>query len=192
MAGLSVTTAATETTISRQELADHLRLTEIDEPDVLDAVISAAETYAEEITRRSFVTKTYLYTLDRFYQHVMLPRPPVASITSIYYVATDGNLTLLASSKYQLDNQGFVSSVCEAYGENWPSIRHGDVNPVRITYTAGYGAASAVPAPIKQAVKLIAADLWMNREDSAGIKLTPVPYSARVLLSPYIVTEWGW
>jgi uncharacterized phiE125 gp8 family phage protein len=192
MAGLSQQTSAAETTISRQELADHLRIDDQAETDVLDAIILAAETYAEEITGRSFVSKTYLYTLERWHRLIILPRPPVTSITSIQYVDNDGATQVLASNRYQLDAQGFVSCVKEAYGETWPSIRHGVVNPIAITYVAGYADAASVPAPIKQAVKLIASDLWTNREDSAPVTLQPVPFAARTLLAPYKVTQWGW
>ena len=53
---------------------------------------------------------------------------------------------------------------------------------------AGYGAAAAVPADIKQAILLLAADLYENRETmvGSGLVVTNMPLSAKVLLSDYV------
>ena len=51
------------------------------------------------------------------------------------------------------------------YGKTWPTL-YGNINDVTITYTAGYGTEpSGVPMQIRQAVLMMIADGYDNRED---------------------------
>ena len=55
------------------------------------------------------------------------------------------------------------------------------LNAVEIAFTAGYGAAGAVPQPVKQAILQTVADLYSHRGDEADV----VSQAAQVLLAPY-------
>lgn len=189
------TVAATFQAVSRTDLADHLKLSEPEaEADVLDAVLLAAEKYIENLTGRAVCARTMVYQREAFpvgNRDILLPYPPLSSVTSIQYTDTQGNNQTLSSALYQVDTRHYIGRIRPEYGETWPSTRWGDYDAVRVTFVTGYASASAVPEPIKQAIKLIAGDLWMNRENTAPVNLYTVPMSAKSLLAGYIVSRFG-
>jgi uncharacterized phiE125 gp8 family phage protein len=193
MAGVTVATVAAFKALTITELADHLRIDDYaDESDVLEAVAASAEDHVEQITGRSLCLKSYYLSLDCFPRgDIPLQFPPVAAITSLKYIDEDGTLQTLDPALYQLDVQGFTARVRPAYSETWPTTRAGDFNTVQIIYTAGYASALVMPAAIKAALKLIASDLWLYREDSVQGSVGTVPTAARALLGPYKVHRFG-
>lgn len=151
----------------------------------LEQLITSAVDRCERVAQRSLITQTWRYTLDSFYDEkaikrgeiyqdcetglwvIHLPRPPLASVSSIVYVATDGTSTTLSSSAYQVDADAEPGRVMPAYGSTtWPTARSQTKNAVTITYTAGYGAAgSAVPSEIRDRLKAYCVYCWENRGD---------------------------
>jgi hypothetical protein len=119
-------------------------------------------------------------------RRIVLPLPPLVSVTSIHYVDPDGADQLLAADQYTV-LEGPVSAVEPAYGLSWPSTR-AQARAVTITYVAGYGAATDVPGPILAAAKLMVGDLYANREavviKDSRVTLIETPTTSR-LLSPF-------
>jgi uncharacterized phiE125 gp8 family phage protein len=179
MAGLTQTVAPTsgETPdgepVTRQEFKDHVLIGGDDADAWIDEAIEGARELFELESWRQLVTATFELKLDGFpYGGFVLPRPPYASLTSIYYLNTSGVSTLLASSVYDVDDasgneEAFVAL---APGQSWPSTESGKVNAVTVTYVAGYGAASAVPSAIKKAIKQLAAHWYENRESTVVVQ----------------------
>jgi uncharacterized phiE125 gp8 family phage protein len=85
---------------------------------------------------------------------------------------------VLDPSAYQMDA---ASAPARLLRKSEPPANLRAVNAVEIAFTAGYGAASAVPGPVKQAILQIVADLYTNRGDEADI----VSPAAQALLAPY-------
>ncbi len=110
------------------------------------------------------MTAIWKLYLDAFPAQIRLPRPPVASITSIEYLDTDGNLQTLATTVYQSDLISEPPRIMLAEGQNWPSTQSGTYNVVTVTYVAGYTDAASVPAAFKTAIKMWAGDLYEHRE----------------------------
>lgn len=162
------TDSATEP-ISLTEAKLHLRI----EPDTTDddtlisALITAARQICEGYQGRSYVTKALKLTLDEFPEgddyDIELPYPPTISITSVKYVDSDGVQQTAGVSTYTLDATSTPARLSPAYGTSWPSARSQN-SAVEIKYSAGYGAAAAVPERIKAAIKLVLGDLYENRE----------------------------
>jgi uncharacterized phiE125 gp8 family phage protein len=95
--------------------------------------------------------------------------------------------TVFAASSYYVDTAAEPGRVVLRTGSTWPTaLRVG--NAVEIVYVAGYGAAAAVPAPIKFAVKSVAAWLYENRGEQDFAKL---PANVSMLLQPYRVMSFG-
>jgi uncharacterized phiE125 gp8 family phage protein len=91
---------------------------------------------------------------------------PVTAVTSITYVATDGDTDTWSSTEYTFDGTyGVVPTIRLNYGYVWPTLR-GDINGITITTTAGYASVAAMPERIKQAVLLHVHYHWLL---SAGI-----------------------
>jgi uncharacterized phiE125 gp8 family phage protein len=58
-----------------------------------------------------------------------------------------------------------------------------------VTWYAGYSATgTSVPAPVKAAILLLVAHLWKNREASAEVTLTEIPFGVKTMLS---TIGWG-
>jgi hypothetical protein len=100
---------------------------------------------------------------------IAVPRPPLQSVTSITYVAADGTSTTLASTEYQV-SAGSLGRVAPAYAKVWPVTRP-QMDAVRVRFVAGYGAAAAVPANVKAAIKIMVGHLYENRDVATSADL---------------------
>lgn len=190
------TTDAAAEPVTVDEVKAHCRIEHSFDDDVyLPALIKAARMFAEDYTDRAFITQTWAYKLDEFpcssfenpYAAIVLPRARAIAISSIAYVDEDGTTQTLSSSLYQVDTSSEPARVIPAWGETWPDTRS-QLNAVTITYTAGYGAAAAVPENIKLAIKFLVGQWYENREPTVtGTIVTEVPFTVKALLNPFRV-----
>jgi len=184
--GIQTTTAAE--VLSLAEAKAHLRITDSDNDTYIASLITAARQYAEGYTKRAIGTQTCALTLDSFPAEIDLPRCPVQSITSIYYINSDGDSTEFTS--FQSDLSGTASAkIKPSYDNSWPDTRAG-YGAVTVTYQAGYGATGdspdTVPAQLKQAMLLLIGSLYENRENEiVGAAISEVPFSVKCLLDLY-------
>lgn len=150
---------------------------------VITARISAARLWAEEHTRRSFVTQTWELYADCFEDYFDL-KSKLQSVTSVSYYDTDGVLQTLAADQYLVDTVN--SRLYPAYGVSWPSTRD-QVNAVIIEHVSGYGAASYVPQGIKESIMFIVGH-WENYQSSieGAVRISTIPYAVTQLLQPYV------
>lgn len=110
-----------------------------------------------------------------------LPYPPCAAIVSVQYDDANGvEQTLVENVDYRVFLRPFDRSfIAPVWNGAWPSTR-GDVESVRIRFTAGYPAAptDTMPQPIKAAVALgvrklmplIGRDLTLSSEETPGVE----------------------
>ncbi|NNF65982.1 MAG: hypothetical protein HKM98_00570 [Gammaproteobacteria bacterium] len=181
-------TAPTTEPVTLNEARLHLRIDDChnDDDSYVEALIKSARHRVEGFLHRALISQTWKLYLPEFPTEIMLPMGDVQSVSSVEYVDTDGSPQTLATSEYQTDLNAVPARIKEAYSKNWPSTRVNEYNAVTVTFVAGYGAASAVPEPIKQAILLIVGHLYENRENvSAGTQLYDVPQGADSLLWPY-------
>lgn len=164
--GLVQTVAPASEPVTLAEAKAWLRLEIPDDDDLVAALITAAREYAETVTGRALVSQTWRLTLDAFPADgggIILPLPPLQSVSSVVYVDGNGDSQTLATTEYAVDTQRQPGWIVPAYGKIWPVTR-GQANAVQITFVAGYGTASAVPVAIKTAIKLLLANWYENRE----------------------------
>lgn len=98
-------------------------------------LITAARSHVEAVCKVRFGTRSAVAKCDSFADMARLPEAPVASVTSITYVDTDGATQTLATSVYELRADDLEAAVVLKYGQAWPSIQPGS----RITLTASVG-----------------------------------------------------
>ena len=176
--------------VGLEEMKAHARIDDVDSDATISGLIVAARRWAEKFTHRALITQAYVYKIDRFPGPVTtviaLPGGNTQSVTSIAYIDTDGNSQTWASSNYIEDLVSEPALIGLAFDKDWASIREWDL-PVTITYSAGYGDDPGdVPEELRTAIKIIAAELLDNREDSIiGPTVTGVPWSAKRLADPY-------
>lgn len=172
--------------ITLAEAKAHLRVDTADEDGLITSLITVARAVAEAYTNRALVTQTLELTLDAFPGGdgiIELPRPRLQAVTSVTYVDESGLARTMTTSEYQVDARAEPGRVAPAYGTTWPATRE-QFNAVTIRYTAGYGAAAAVPESIKAAIKLLVAHLFENREPvNVGSIVNELPFAVEALLN---------
>lgn len=183
----TVTTAPSAEPLTTAEAKTHMNVTTSADDTYIATLIVAAREYVQNRIRRSLITQTITATFDKFTECIELERGPVQSVTSVSYVDAAGDTQLLATSYYQTDLVTVPPRIVEAYSKTWPLTRD-QLNAVTIVFVAGYGAAAAVPQPIKHAMLLYIAHLYENRESViTGTIVSEAPQSVDALLSAYRV-----
>jgi len=177
--GLNRTVEPATTPITVAELKKQLELPSSDSyhDTHLTRIIEAATRAAERFTKRAFITQTWEMKLQAFPSwEIVIPRPPLQSISSIEYVDTDGDTQTVSSSNYLVSTSSLPGKVTPAYGEVWPSARW-QMDAVTVTFVAGYGAASTdVVQDIRHALLI-----WCDQMFHDGIGC-PMPEATRTLL----------
>jgi len=182
-----VTPPAT-TPISLNEAKAHCRIDHSDDNNTFDALILVATSYADGwtgILGRCLVTQTWRQDFDRFNRCLRLPLYPVSAITSVKYDDTSDIEQTVAGSNYDLldDDLGAFLRFKDTF--SFPSI-HDDRPAVRVTYSAGYANAAAVPEAIKHGLLLLISHWYENREPIVvGQQAQQVPLAVDALLAPY-------
>ena len=146
-----------------------------DEDDLIGALIPAARARAEWHTGRAFVAQGWTLWLDRAALCIEIPLPPLRGVTTVTLYAPDDSATVLDEGGYTVDLAG-ARLLLKA-----PPLNLRGLNGVAIAFTAGYGDAADVPAPIVQAILQIVAALYEHR----GGDTVPTPDNALALLAPY-------
>lgn len=163
----------------------------------LSAWITAARQFCEAYTDRAFITQTWQLTLNNFPMVrglITIPKPPLLAVTSIGYVDASGVAqSPLDPLTYTVDapagpyaGPGRILPVYGTY--YWPFPPAIQVlNGVTVTFNAGYGGAAAVPAPLKQAMKLLIGNWFTNREAAQLIRGSAdiLPFGVEPLLAPF-------
>lgn len=185
---LLIVTAPAEKPVTAQELKAHLRVTSSAEDsvinDCLDTAIAMLD--AEGELGAAMISQTWAETFFRVPPvggDLALGLGPVSEISAVEYRDQAGAWHVADLADFDLYDGGgrpFVRS------RAWPSI--GDFpDAIKITFVAGYGAtASDVPAPLRQAIKLLAANFYEIREPVVlGVTPAEMPISVDRLIAPY-------
>ncbi|MCI0349390.1 MAG: head-tail connector protein [Acidobacteriales bacterium] len=182
---LVLVTPAAVYPVSLAEMKTHARIDGTEENDLIEAMIKAATGYAETRQRRQLITATWRLTLDCFPEwDLIVPLPPLQSVSSITYVDSQGATQTLSSSTYLVDTARKPGRITPAYDETWPAARY-QANSVTVQFIAGYGAAaSAVPETTRHAIKMLVSHWIENREAViTGTIAAPIAFAVDALLS---------
>jgi uncharacterized phiE125 gp8 family phage protein len=192
---LELKTYPTTQVVTTAELKSQLRIDSTTEDTLLDTYISAATQMAEHYCNRHFINARYdLNFLKELPSKFSLYYPDVTLDTSHSTTEDDGlftrangissPLTQEASTEYYIDR---YSSPCyvvlnESVSTATDEFKSTYVGNYLFRFTTGMGtAASDVPDAIKQAIKLIAGDMYYFRED----RKRAFPMASEILLQPY-------
>ena len=194
MALKPITAPATEP-VTSTEAKSHLRVDTTADDTLIGTLITAARQHVEAHLRRALITQTWELVTDAFPvgDVLRLPLPPLVSVTSIKYTDEDGAESTLSSGLYVVDTDSTKGRVVLKNGETWPSVTLAAANGVRVRYVAGYGEASAVPRPIRQAILLLIGTMYENRESvlvAQGVTVAQLPFGVDALLMPYRIFGW--
>ena len=183
-------TAPAQEPVGLEEQKAWARVEDNDSDATILGNIIAARRWVETFTHRVLITQTCVYKIATFPGPITtvieLPGGAVQSVTSIAYLDTDGASQTWDAANYITDLVSEPALIGLAYNIDWPSIRAWSL-PVTLTYVAGYGDNPGdVPEELRTAIKIIAAELHENREDSiVGAPIMGVPWGAKRLAEPY-------
>jgi uncharacterized phiE125 gp8 family phage protein len=193
--GSVLTSAPASEPVTATELRTHLRTDSTELPDAeANALITDSRTEIENMTGLAFITQSWRLSLDRWpaggeawwdgvremsitelyrtstIQSVVLPRWPLASITSITTFDENSNSTSVTTANvFDVDIYQTPGRITLKRGQTWPVALRAN-NAIQIIYVAGYANAAAVPSPMKRAIKQLAAFLYSNRGDDCDPK----------------------
>lgn len=190
---LELSEAATIAVVSRDELKAQLRIDTNDENTLLDTYISAATQMAEHYCNRHFITAKYKLWFNDLPSKFSLYYPDCkfnfngANQDGLYYLAAVGTTYTLFANTNWYSNQN--TNPCQVIMTNTPSDAIDTSDLVGTTdgiyyfqFQTGIGdAATDIPDAIKQAIKLIASDMYYFRED----RKRAFPMASEILLQPY-------
>ena len=162
---ISVITPATSEPLTTAEVKSFLRVDSSDEDTLIGVLITAARSMAEAYTRRILMTTTIEEFYDVFPNYrnpedkdiIFLSRGPIQSVTSVKYVDGAGDEQTISSANYATD---LVSEPSRIVSNNGWYATKDTVNAVIVRYVCGYSSSSDVPAPIRQAMLLMIAEMF--------------------------------
>ncbi len=179
--GLRLFTGPTGDVVTLEEAKQWARITHNASDGILPGMIAQAVTDAELICLRQFLTATWELVLDGFYDaqelereiwgpprqrgEILIPLPPVQSLTWIKYYDTAGDLQTVDAADYHADLGDEPARVWPVDGVTWPETEAGRPAAVTLRFVAGYGLAAAVPEAAKTWIKCRAAWLHEHRGD---------------------------
>ena len=192
-ARLALKTPPATEPVSVAELMTHSRIDNGDEGPYLAALITASRQWIEQYLGRQLITATWTMRLDAFPMddEFELPRAPLLAAPApiVQYYDSNRVQQTVAAATYNVHTfagpeagTGFIEL---ASGNAWPSVYLGE-GAVQIEFAAGYGAAAAdVPAQIRQAILMHAAEMYERREQVVvGTISSPVAITVERLLWP--------
>jgi hypothetical protein len=210
MAGLTLVTPPTHEPLEVVEAKEYLRVTGSAEDRLIATLIREARQQFDGPMAwfsRALITQTWLLTLDQFPQiwtgmwpyadphlyppkpgitnvrqdSIVVPLPPLQSVTSITYLDNTGSQQVLDPATYVVDTKSEPGEIYPIYGTVWPVTQYMP-NAVSVTFVAGYGNAPTVPEAIKVWMKQVVAYRYDNRS-----LLTQLPTSMYWSMANYKV-----
>lgn len=210
MAGLKRITAPSTEPVSSTEAKLWTKQSGSGDDDIFTALIQSAREMTEDYCQRAWITQTWEYMIDAIPDngdaddwkirynwplslpaptgtgdYIEIPRPPLIAISSIKYYNSANTEATFAAASYTTDTWG-IGQRGRVYlntGYSWPTDLR-DRNAILITFSAGYGAAAAVPAAVKVAMRQIIEATYDERGGAIAF-----PETAKNLLAPYRIVS---
>lgn len=179
-----VTTAPATEIWTVSEVKDYLKVDTSADDTLISTLIQSARQAAESYLNQALITQTITEKLDRLSNPLLyLSVSPVISVSSFQYADSNNSTQTFDANNYVVDTFNKPARLSLAYGKSWPTL-YGNINDVTITYTAGYSTQpSGVPYQIRQAILMMVADSYDNREDY----IKKLPTASEYLLDQYRV-----
>jgi len=175
--------------ITLAEAKQFVRVEHDDDDDVINALIAGARVHVETQTRRALITQSWRLTRDVWPATgclALLP-VPVKTLDSARFYKSDGTTLSLDLAGFALDKISAPARLSFVRGA--PPAPQRSAAGIEIDITCGYGDAAAdVPAPLRQAIRLLVAHWYENRGLIAvGSEVALLPQSVAALVAPYRV-----
>lgn len=173
--------------VSKSEAMHHVNGEEEDKA-YLDTLIPRARKRFEDVTNRLLVEQTWIFSYDCFSSEIEIPYAPLQRVLSLKYIDGSGQLVELPSSEYRVINTGLKSVITPKLGGCFPSLPFYSLDAVQIECVIGHARVNQDGIALglgiedadrfelaKQAILILVADWFKNREDTAPVTLYEAP-----------------
>ena len=140
--GRLVRTGQSAVAVSLSDAEQYLRVDSGTESAVIERAVRAVQDQLEPPSGwlgRALTTASYRLTLPHFAYRIILPAPPLQSVTAFEYLDRDGNRQEVDSALYRIVETE-PAEISLARNKQWPTdLDHTQPDAVSIEFDAGYG-----------------------------------------------------
>lgn len=181
---VKVSTAPTAPPISLAAMKARIRVTSGDEDTVIMNYINGATARIDGPSGIGYamMTQAWELSLDCFPSVICPPGAPVSAVNSIKYYDVDNALQTLDAAEYRVDVGGDRARVEPVNG--WPSTKD-RFGAVVINYQLGVSDDADVPADLVDAVALLVAHRYENREAVSLVAMPQLPLGYMSIVAEY-------
>lgn len=191
---LKLKTKPTVEPIGLDEAKLHCRIDHDAEDQLINNLIAAAREFTEQLCG-PLITQTWEQYEDSWPSgaKLIIGKPRLLTVPTgvgegIIYTDINGVGATLSAASYTVDTVNeHRPGVVLLEGYSWPTVSLYAANPIKITFTCGYGAAgTAVPPAIRQAMLLLIGHWYEERQiASIGHMISSMPFAVNALLANY-------
>jgi uncharacterized phiE125 gp8 family phage protein len=167
------------------ETKTHLSVDVSDTDAQIQNAIRASRRYIERHYGLALLTQTLVLIRDGFPCGWIELRPPVQSVTSVVYLDAAGASQTWSSAFYVVDKDSEPARLASGIGVAWPTTAWLP-GAVKVTYVAGWTTPELVPDEIRQALLMLVAHYYADREAVfTGSISKEVEFGVRDLMEHY-------
>lgn len=174
--------------VSVADAKAHMRVDSTAEDALIASLIVTSRLHIEAALGLALLTQAWSYFVDAWprSRESVLPLKPVQTVATVRVWAQDGTSQTLAAETYTLDGEGMPPRLVLSRSAAPPAPGR-SASGIEIAFSAGFGDAGIdVPAPIRQALLLLVAHWFENREPNRiGAADSEIPHMISTLLAPY-------
>jgi uncharacterized phiE125 gp8 family phage protein len=168
------------------EAKDFLRVEHSEDDTIVAALVAAARSHVEALTRRVLLTQVWRFVLDAWPSDGrFIPRmAPLREVTAARVYDAAGHAGAVDAGSFVVDAAAnVIATPC------WSLAVPGrGVAGIELDVQLGYGAAGDVPENLRHAVRMLATHWYENRGLAAfGASVAVLPAGTGALLAPYRV-----
>ncbi len=159
--------------VSVEEVKEYARIDGSEEDNLLTSFIESSRIKVENFLGKALINRTMELTFDNWSKHIiLLPSPPLVSITSVVTLDEDDTATTYDSDNYYIRTEAIPGEIIIKKESTLPTNTERDKGGYKITYVAGYGTnPEQIPASIREAIKMFVTERYEKRVTDDSIPL---------------------
>ncbi len=169
--------------VSLVQIKEHLRIDHALEDALIGAYTKAARMHVEASLSKILVEQEWRINFDFLPvgETIELPITPVISVNSVHYYPQQGGPVNISAFDYDADLDSEIARFCLRRSAGTQRRKFGGYE---MEVTAGYGPAPEdVPDDLRQAIMLLVAHWYENREAANSIIRDSMPHGIKALLN---------